>query len=85
MTIRTVAAAMLTLAAVTPSSAAAAASYAAAAAPGNDGAASHVVVDSYAGRSGYQRPVADHCTPRRHVVGWTSYSRRVVRRDYTGY
>ena len=84
MTIRTVAAAMLTLAAVTPSSAAAAASYAAAA-PGNDGAASHVVVDSYAGRSGYQRPIAGHCAPRRHVVGWTSYSRRVVRRDYTGY
>jgi hypothetical protein len=85
MTIRAVAAAVLTLAAVTPAPATPAGDRM------PDAAASHVVVDSYAGRSDYhrpvsdQRPVADHCAPRRHAVGWTSYSRRVVRRDYSGY
>jgi hypothetical protein len=40
---------------------------------------SRVVVDSYAGRVAYQQAGGDHCTNRRHVIGWTSYSRRIVR------
>lgn len=69
-----VAAAALTLATLSPSFAA---GYA------NRGPAdvapqySRVVVDSYAGRAAYEQ--AGHCVIRRHVIGWTAYSRRIVR------
>jgi hypothetical protein len=76
-----VAAAALTLAAVAPSLAAgyeSPAPYSGVPAPQYE-TGSRVVVDSYAGRVAYEPAGGDHCASRRHVIGWTSYSRRVVR------
>jgi hypothetical protein len=76
-----IAAAALTLAAVAPSLAAgydSRAPYSGAPAPQYENG-SRVVVDSYAGRVPYEQAGGDHCANRRRVIGWTSYSRRVVR------
>jgi hypothetical protein len=77
-----IAAATVTLSAAAPSFAAGYDSrtpYFGYAAPQYDDSGSRVVVDSYAGRVAYEQAGGDHCAPRRRVIGWTSYSRRIVR------